>query len=594
MSDNKINTVFTAQDKASPTIAKLKGNMATLGSSTKGPLGGAASGFAALSLGAVGAGVAISTLTDLGGKVSQFLGDSISKASDLNETISKTQSVFGDSADEMLEWGDDAAHAFGLSKSAALDAATQFGGLFKTVGQSADEAGEHAREMTELGADLASFFNTDMQTALESLRSGLSGEAEPMRKFNVFLSEAAVNTKLLALGEKKVGGAWTESQKIMGRYQIILDRTVDAQGDFAKTQDGLANATREFDAALSDLQADIGEDFLGFMKEGAGASNDFLKGLQEIVDLIESGMGIEELSADNSIFAGIVEALAGQLPPELADKMLAGLREARAEAMRELIRDKITGQTGAISDMWAKALGLSGEGGGGGIGSFQKLAEPMAGGIGAAIEKATGKVEPQAKHLGEEVGEALGVGVRDGLDDSKSTVRDAWDDYIFMLKHPMAKAKEIAFIEGKLTGKQLARGLNSSNPDVRAQAEQTRDILEAELAELRGDAAQAGSQAATAYARAFLRNFHLKIPNNVFRPGGKVLDGGRADGGPVSAGGTYLVGERGPELLHMGRNSGSVTPNHAMGSQPIRVISYRELRRLLDEDNGRALALAPG
>lgn len=40
---------------------------------------------------------------------------------------------------------------------------------------------------------------------------------------------------------------------------------------------------------------------------------------------------------------------------------------------------------------------------------------------------------------------------------------------------------------------------------------------------------------------------------------------GRASGGPVSAGGTYLVGERGPELLTMGSSAGFVTPNHAIG-----------------------------
>lgn len=40
--------------------------------------------------------------------------------------------------------------------------------------------------------------------------------------------------------------------------------------------------------------------------------------------------------------------------------------------------------------------------------------------------------------------------------------------------------------------------------------------------------------------------------------------GARADGGPVSSGRTYLVGERGPELFTPGA-SGGITPNHAMG-----------------------------
>ena len=43
------------------------------------------------------------------------------------------------------------------------------------------------------------------------------------------------------------------------------------------------------------------------------------------------------------------------------------------------------------------------------------------------------------------------------------------------------------------------------------------------------------------------------------------INGRRAAGGPVSAGGTYLVGENGPELLQMGGASGNVVPNHALG-----------------------------
>ena len=37
--------------------------------------------------------------------------------------------------------------------------------------------------------------------------------------------------------------------------------------------------------------------------------------------------------------------------------------------------------------------------------------------------------------------------------------------------------------------------------------------------------------------------------------------GGRADGGPVMAGRNYLVGERGPEILRMGSQAGTVVPN---------------------------------
>ena len=48
------------------------------------------------------------------------------------------------------------------------------------------------------------------------------------------------------------------------------------------------------------------------------------------------------------------------------------------------------------------------------------------------------------------------------------------------------------------------------------------------------------------------------------------ISGGRANGGPVMGGGTYLVGERGPELFTPG-TSGNITPNNAMGGANITV-----------------------
>jgi len=48
------------------------------------------------------------------------------------------------------------------------------------------------------------------------------------------------------------------------------------------------------------------------------------------------------------------------------------------------------------------------------------------------------------------------------------------------------------------------------------------------------------------------------------------ISGARASGGPVMAGGSYIVGERGPELFTPG-TSGSITPNNAMGGANITV-----------------------
>ena len=46
---------------------------------------------------------------------------------------------------------------------------------------------------------------------------------------------------------------------------------------------------------------------------------------------------------------------------------------------------------------------------------------------------------------------------------------------------------------------------------------------------------------------------------------GNIFGGKKAMGGPVSAGGAYLVGERGPEILQLGSKGGNIIPNNAIG-----------------------------
>ena len=51
-----------------------------------------------------------------------------------------------------------------------------------------------------------------------------------------------------------------------------------------------------------------------------------------------------------------------------------------------------------------------------------------------------------------------------------------------------------------------------------------------------------------------------KVAGGINKLAGVKIDGAQADGGPVKAGGTYLVGERGPELIVPSQN-GTVIPN---------------------------------
>jgi hypothetical protein len=68
----------------------------------------------------------------------------------------------------------------------------------------------------------------------------------------------------------------------------------------------------------------------------------------------------------------------------------------------------------------------------------------------------------------------------------------------------------------------------------------------------------------------------------VGKKGGRLRGLPRQHGGPVYPGGTYTVGERGPEMLTMGKGSGYVTPNGGGGGggDLVLAIDGRELGRV--------------
>jgi len=49
--------------------------------------------------------------------------------------------------------------------------------------------------------------------------------------------------------------------------------------------------------------------------------------------------------------------------------------------------------------------------------------------------------------------------------------------------------------------------------------------------------------------------------------------GKRANGGPVSAGGAFVVGEKGPELLQMGSRGGNIIPNNQLGGSTTNIVN---------------------
>lgn len=273
-------------------------------------------------------------------------GKTVRAASNLAEQINKSSVVFGANAAAVEDWSKTTAKSFGISQRAALEAAGGFGQMLQTAGITEDASADMSKSLVELAADLASFNNIDPTVALDKLRSGLAGEAEPLRQVGVFLSEARVKAEAYASGIAKAGSKLTEGQKVQARYNLILKDTAKAQGDFARTSDSLANSTRRIGALIENASANIGRLFLPVVE---GATN-------ALADFIEEFSGAKTLSAKFDVVVENVQGLARSIATQIgnavakinwtavfarAEGIAAGLQERLAEVDFSVVGTRI-------------------------------------------------------------------------------------------------------------------------------------------------------------------------------------------------------------------------------------------------------------
>jgi len=259
----------------------------------------------------------------------------VQAASDLNESASKSEVVFGEFNDRIAEFAKTADWAFGLTKQRAFETAGTFGNLFVSMGLGKKEAAGMSIDLIKLAGDLASFNNLKIEDVLEKLRAGLIGEAEPMRSVGVLLSEDTMKAKALALGLGDLKGNLTEGEKVQARYAIMLEQTKTAQGDFARTSTGLANSQRILSAVWQNTLTDLGQVLLPRV---TGALQNLMPILRkDIVPMLQGGFVnldkfidqagtstkffFDAIRAGTSPVSALSMALKQLLPPEMAGQI---------------------------------------------------------------------------------------------------------------------------------------------------------------------------------------------------------------------------------------------------------------------------------
>lgn len=316
----------------------------------KGAIGGLAAG---LSLGAAVTGIK---------EVTQAAGDA-------EQSIGAIDTVFKENAQTMHDWAATASQTVGISGNEYRELGTLLGSQLKNMGTPMDQIADKTNGLIGMGADMASMFGGTTKEAIEAISSALKGEMDPIEKYGVTLSAAALDAEALATGiikpvkdADKIAAATTKLELAQNKYnaavkkngkdsdeakraklaltsaEAALDKatagkipkldkeskalaiqsalygqSADAQGNFARESDTLQNKQQKTRASFEDLKVTLGNAFLPAMADAFGFLNSTaIPALQKFAGWIKENQAwLKPLAVTVAATAGAFWAFSG-------------------------------------------------------------------------------------------------------------------------------------------------------------------------------------------------------------------------------------------------------------------------------------------
>lgn len=334
-------------------LGQSEGDLSRFGGTVE-KSGGMASKFGHLAgVGFAAAGVAVVA----------FGKQSIDAASSLEESLNKSNTIFGTNGGVIEAWAQGAATDFGMSKRAALDAAGTFGNMFVQLGIGSGEAGKMSQAITELATDFASFHNADIEDVITAQTAAFRGEYDALQRFLPLINGASVEQRALEMTGKRSTSMLTAQDKALAVNALMFEGAGAAAGDFDKTSGSLANQQRTLGANLENTQAIIGQKLQPVMMQVMTWLNtDGIPGFIKFTQVIGEGMadaagffvgGMADIASAMAISLEKVDQFIPGMEG-IPEQMQRGVTEMRAmEAGLHDVQINMEFATGAASDQAA-------------------------------------------------------------------------------------------------------------------------------------------------------------------------------------------------------------------------------------------------
>lgn len=335
---------------------KMSGGAGLSVSGMMGKIGSAASkmgqaskiGFEAVAKGAKLAAVGVAVVATIAASAVAGTYKLANSASNLVESQNVVQQTYKQSSDAILKWTSTVANSAGISQANAMSWVGSMGAMLESSGLGEQASGNMSKSLVQLSGDLSSFYNLSNDDAWQKIRSGISGETEPLKQLGINMSVANLQSEALAEGIRKPWAKMSQAQQTMLRYNYLMKVTSNAQGDFARTLGtSFANQVRVAKLNIETLGNTLGAKFLpSFMSTVQAVNKGFATG-----NWAEASKGI----ADG--IGGVLSTVASMLPTviSMASTILPGIIGTLVQALPSFASALVNGLLNMVGLLVAQA-----------------------------------------------------------------------------------------------------------------------------------------------------------------------------------------------------------------------------------------------
>lgn len=329
-------------DSARRELQQLRGETGRVGSSIKRGI-------------AVGAAAGAAGLLALGKAA-------ISAASDAQQSLGATRTVFGKYSREIITESNRANKALGLSANEYRELANVTGAMLSGAGIPIRKTTDLTQKLQERAADLAATFGGPTRQAVEAIGSLLRGEQDPIEQYGVSIKQSDINARLAAQGLDELEGAGRKQAEMQARLDLLFQKTSKSAGAFARESDTAAGQGQRLSASWENLQATGGRLLLPLVTKLAESANEKLipaledmipsadevaRALSEAADTLEPAVElVKTLGSVAADAAGFVNDLPGPVKELAAQAAIAAV-----------ILPRLTGAMGFVSTRASAMVG---------------------------------------------------------------------------------------------------------------------------------------------------------------------------------------------------------------------------------------------